>query len=99
MAVFTNNMAVAVWLGALMLMATLPALEGKPAFITSDVLVLFHVFAVGCFEVHQNCFPDDSQKRCEDDLGKDMLSECQWDHGVLQPYPGLQCCCFRKDGT
>ncbi|KAF6998010.1 hypothetical protein CFC21_014169 [Triticum aestivum] len=86
MAVFRNNVAVAVWLGALMLMATLSASEGNPAFI-------------GCFEVHQNCFPDDCQKRCEDDLGKDTLSECERDHGVLQPYPGLQCCCYRKDGT
>ncbi|KAI5020779.1 hypothetical protein ZWY2020_045667 [Hordeum vulgare] len=67
-----------------MLMATLLASEGKPAFI-------------GCLEVRQNCFPDECQKTCENNLGKDTLGQCQRDHGELKPYPGLECCCFRKD--
>ncbi|XBJ28218.1 hypothetical protein VPH35_005357 [Triticum aestivum] len=96
MAVFTNNGAVAVWLGALMLMATLLASQGKPTYITNVVLVLCHVFAVGCFEAKQNCFPDECQKKCEDNVGKDTLGDCHRER-ESKPYPGLECCCFRKD--
>lgn len=60
-------------------------------------LVLFHVFAVGCYEVHQNCFPDDCAKKCKDNHGEDTLSQCQRDHGELKPYPGLECCCFHPE--
>ncbi|KAI5020778.1 hypothetical protein ZWY2020_045666 [Hordeum vulgare] len=84
MAVFRNNGVVAVWLGALMLMATLLSSEAKPTYI-------------GCFAAKQNCFPDECQKTCEDNVGRDTLGDCHRERDHNKPYPGLECCCFRKD--
>ncbi|CAM0953314.1 unnamed protein product [Alopecurus aequalis] len=92
MAVLTKN-TIALCLGALMLMANLlssHAARGQPS--------LMHLPGyVGCFEPHQNCFPDDCQKKCEDNLGlgKNVIGSCELDH-VLNPYSQFACCCSRK---
>uniref|UniRef100_M8C0D7 Uncharacterized protein n=1 Tax=Aegilops tauschii TaxID=37682 RepID=M8C0D7_AEGTA len=62
MAVFTKNRVVAVCLGALMLMATLDLSSAGSVY-------------VGCFEPHQNCFPDDCQKTCVDNIPGNNLKE------------------------
>uniref|UniRef100_A0A8R7P8C6 Uncharacterized protein n=2 Tax=Triticum urartu TaxID=4572 RepID=A0A8R7P8C6_TRIUA len=83
MAVFTKNRVVAVCLGALMLMATLDLSSAGSVY-------------VGCFEPHQNCFPDECQKTCEDNVpGNNLKGSCEPDHGPLKPYPAIQCCCYR----
>ncbi|KAF6992475.1 hypothetical protein CFC21_024295 [Triticum aestivum] len=82
MAVFRKNSVVAVCVGALMLMTTLLSSEGSEF--------------VGCMEPHQNCFPDDCQKTCADNIiGKHVKGSCEPEHGPLKPYPALVCCCYR----
>jgi hypothetical protein len=56
---------------------------------------IFFLDAVGCFEPHQNCFPDDCQKHCEEGLGKDVTGTCQLDK-ILNPYNQFACCCYRN---